>query len=86
MKGKKNMKKQYKIDKLDFNQINFIEQSLKKHIEYYQDLNIKRPGNDLYINALKTVKDLYIKTNSIRTSKNEKPQIRVILPKLKGGQ
>lgn len=80
------MKKQYKIDKLDFNQINFIEQSLKKHIEYYQDLNIKRPGNDLYINALKTVKDLYIKTNSIRTSKNEKPQIRVILPKLKGGQ
>tara|TARA_R100001480_G_scaffold151878_1_gene153503 strand:- start:433 stop:693 length:261 start_codon:yes stop_codon:yes gene_type:complete len=86
MKGKKNMKKQYKIDKLDFNQINFIEQSLKKHIEYYQDLNIKRPGNDLYINALKTVKDLYIKTNSIRTSKNEKPQIRVILPKLKGGE
>ena len=86
MKGKKNMKKQYKIDKLDFNQINFIEQSLKKHIEYYQDLNIKRPGNDLYINALKTVKDLYIKTNLIRTSKNEKPQIRVILPKLKGGE
>ena len=86
MKGKKNMKKQYKIDKLDFNQINFIEQSLKKHIEYYQDLNIKRPGNDLYINALKTVKDLYIKTNSIRTSKNEKPQIRVILPELKGGE
>ncbi|QPZ53498.1 hypothetical protein HTVC035P_gp01 [Pelagibacter phage HTVC035P] len=86
MKGKKNMKKQYKIDKLDFNQINFIEQSLKRHIEYYQDLNIKRPGNDLYINALKTVKDLYIKTNSIRNSKNEKPQIRVILPKLKGGK
>jgi|TARA_R100000081_G_C4643323_1_gene78929 uncharacterized HAD superfamily protein len=86
MKGKKNMKKQYKIDKLDFNQINFIEQSLKKHIEYYQDLNIKRPNNDLYINALKTVKDLYIKTNLIRTSKNEKPQIRVILPKLKGGE
>ena len=80
------MKKQYKIDKLDFNQINFIEQSLKKHIEYYQDLNIKRPNNDLYINALKTVKDLYIKTNLIRTSKNEKPQIRVILPKLKGGE
>jgi transposase len=86
MKGKKNMKKQYKIDKLDFNQINFIEQSLKKHIEYYQDLNIKRPGNDLYINALKTVKDLYIKINSIRISKNEKPQIRVILPELKGGK
>lgn len=76
------MKKQYKIDKLDFNQINFIEQSLKKHIEYYEDLNIKRPNNDLYINALKTVKDLYIKTNSIRTSKNEKPQIKIILPKL----
>ena len=80
------MKKQYKIDKLDFNQINFIEQSLKKHIEYYQDLNIKRPGNDLYINALKTVKDLYIKTNSIRTSKNEKPEIKVNLPELKGGK
>jgi len=80
------MKKQYKIDKLDFNQINFIEQSLKKHIEYYQDLNIKRPGNDLYINALKTVKDLYIKTNSIRISKNQKPEIKVILPELKGGK
>ena len=76
------MKKKYKIDKLDFNQINFIEQSLKKHIEYYEDLNIKRPNNDLYINALKTVKDLYIKTNSIRISKNEKPEIKIVLPKL----
>ena len=76
------MKKKYKIDKLDFNQINFIEQSLKKHIEYQEDLNIKRPNNDLYINALKTVKDLYIKTNSIRISKNEKPEIKIVLPKL----
>ena len=76
------MKKKYKIDKINFNQINFIEQSLKKHIEYYEDLNIKRPNNDLYINALKTVKDLYIKTNSIRISKNEKPEIKIVLPKL----
>jgi len=69
------MKKKYEIKNLDFNEISFIEQSLKKHITYYEDLNIKRPNDKLYINALKTVKSLCIKVKDIKNSKGEKAQV-----------
>ena len=32
------MKKKYDIKNLDYNEISFIEQSLKRHINYYEDI------------------------------------------------
>ena len=71
------MSKKYKIDNLDYNQISFIEQSLKRHIEYYNDLNIKRPNDNLYMKAFKTVSDLFKKVKEIRKSKGEKPTVQM---------
>ena len=69
------MVKKYEIKDLDFNEISFIEQSLNKHITYYEDLNIKRPNDELYMKALKTVKSLFIKVKDIKNSKGEKAEV-----------
>ena len=34
-------KKKYEINNIDYNEISFIEQALKRSIEYYNALNIK---------------------------------------------
>jgi|TARA_R110002020_G_scaffold455971_1_gene672233 hypothetical protein len=72
-------KKKYEINNIDYNEISFIEQSLKRSIEYYNDLNIKRPDK-LYKDALKTVSSLCKKIKEVRLSKGEKPEIRVRIP------
>ena len=71
------MKKKYDIKNLDYNEISFIEQSLKRHINYYEDINVRKPEDKLYKDALKTVTELFIKVNEIRKSKGEKPQVKM---------
>jgi len=66
------MTKKYEIKDLDFNEINFIEQSLKARIEYYEDRVTKKPDEELYSKSLITVKDLYLRVKSIRNSHGEK--------------
>ena len=34
------MKKTYEIKNLDYNEISFVEQSLKRSISYYEDINV----------------------------------------------
>ena len=77
MKAKK---KKYEINNIDYNQISFIEQALKKHIDYYEDINMKKPNDKLYTSALKTVISLHKKIKEVRLSKGEKPSIRVHIP------
>ena len=57
------MKKTYEIKDLDYNEISFIEQSLKRHISYYEDINVRKPNDKLYKDALKTVSKLFSKVN-----------------------
>tara|TARA_Y100000114_G_scaffold146593_1_gene157459 strand:- start:101 stop:352 length:252 start_codon:yes stop_codon:yes gene_type:complete len=71
------MKKTYEIKDLDYNEISFIEQSLKRHISYYEDINVRKPNDKLYKDALKTVSKLFSKVNEIRKSKGEKPQVKM---------
>jgi hypothetical protein len=71
------MKKTYEIKNLDYNEISFIEQSLKHHISYYEDINARKPNDKLYKNALKTVSKLFSKVNEIRKSKGEKPEVKM---------
>lgn len=71
------MKKTYEIKDLDYNEISFIEQSLKRSISYYEDINVRRPNDKLYKDALKTVSKLFSKVNEIRKSKGEKPEIKM---------
>ena len=73
------MKKKYDIKNLDYNEISFIEQSLKRHINYYEDINARKPEDKLYKDALKTVTELFIKVNEIRKSKGEKPQVKMAM-------
>jgi len=69
--------KTYEIKDLDYNEISFIEQSLKRHIGYYEDINVKKPNDKLYKDALKTVSKLFSKVNEIRKSKGEKPEVKM---------
>ena len=71
------MKKTYEIKGLDYNEISFIEQSLKRSISYYEDINVRKPNDKLYKDALKTVSKLFSKVNEIRKSKGEKPEVRM---------
>ena len=71
------MKKTYEIKNLDYNEISFIEQSLKRSISYYEDINVRKPNDKLYKDALKTVSKLFSKVNEIRKSKGEKPEVRM---------
>ena len=71
------MKKTYEIKDLDYNEISFIEQSLKRSISYYEDINVKKPNDKLYKDALKTVSKLFSKVNELRKSKGEKPQVKM---------
>ena len=71
------MKKTYEIKNLDYNEISFIEQSLKRSISYYEDINVRKPNDKLYKDALKTVSKLFLKVNEIRKSKGEKPEVRM---------
>jgi len=71
------MKKTYEIKDLDYNEISFIEQSLKRHISYYEDINVRKPNDKLYKDALKTVSELFSKVNEIRKSKGEKPEVKM---------
>ena len=71
------MKKTYEIKDLDYNEISFIEQSLKRHISYYEDINVRKPNDKLYKDALKTVSKLFSKVNEIRKSKGEKPEVKI---------
>ena len=71
------MKKTYEIKDLDYNEISFIEQSLKRHISYYEDINVRKPNDKLYKDALKTVSKLFSKVNEIRKSKGEKPEVKM---------
>jgi hypothetical protein len=73
------MKKKYDIKNLDYNEISFIEQSLKRHINYYEDINVRKPEDKLYKDALKTVTELFIKVNEVRKSKGEKPQVKMAM-------
>ena len=67
----------YTLKDLDYNQISFIEQSLKRSIVYYEDINIKKPNDKLYMDALKTLEKLFSEVNKIRKSQGEKPQIKM---------
>ena len=69
--------KKYTLTNLDYNQISFIEQSLKRSIVYYEDINIKKPNDKLYMDALKTLEKLFSEVNKIRKSQGEKPQIKM---------
>ena len=69
--------KKYTLTNLDYNQISFIEQSLKRSIVYYEDINVRKPNDKLYQDALKTVNKLFSKVNEIRKSQGEKPQIKM---------
>tara|TARA_R100001509_G_C4673533_1_gene150994 strand:- start:146 stop:397 length:252 start_codon:yes stop_codon:yes gene_type:complete len=71
------MNKTYEIKNLDYNEISFIEQSLKRHISYYEDINVRKPNDKLYKDALKTVSKLFSKVNEIRKSKGEKPEVKM---------
>jgi hypothetical protein len=71
------MKKTYEIKDLDYNEISFIEQSLKRSISYYEDKNVRKPNDKLYQDALKTISKLFLKVNEIRKSKGEKPQVKM---------
>ena len=71
------MKETYEIKYLDYNEISFIEQSLKRSISYYEDINVRKPNDKLYKDALKTVSKLFSKVNEIRKSKGEKPQVKM---------
>ena len=67
----------YTLKDLDYNQISFIEQSLKRSIVYYEDINIKKPNDKLYMDALKTLEKLFSEVNKTRKSQGEKPQIKM---------
>jgi|TARA_R100001594_G_scaffold27287_1_gene52030 hypothetical protein len=71
------MKTLYQIKDLDYNQISFIEQSLKRSMVYYEDINTKKPNDKLYMSALKTLGKLFSEVNKIRKSQGEKPQIKM---------
>ena len=71
------MKKTYEIKDLDYNEISFVEQSLKRSISYYEDINVRKPNDKLYQDALKTVSKLFLKVNEIRKSKGEKPKVKM---------
>ena len=73
-------KKKYEINNIDYNEISFIEQALKRSIEYYNDLNIKKPDDKLYKDALKTVTSLHKKIKELRISKGEKHSIQIVVP------
>ena len=73
-------KKKYEINNIDYNEISFIEQGLKISIEYYNDLNIKKPDDKLYKDALKTVTSLHKKIKELRISKGEKHSIQIVVP------
>ena len=76
------MKKTYEIKNLDYNEISFIEQSLKRSISYYEDINVRKPNDKLYQDALKTVSKLFLKVNEIRKSKGEKPKVNKYVTKM----
>ena len=63
------MKKTYEIKDLDYNEISFIEQSLKRSVSYYEDINVRKPNDKLYKDALKTVSKLFSKVNVILMGK-----------------
>ncbi len=69
--------RKYTLTNLDYNQISFIEQSLKRSIVYYEDINTKKPNDKLYMAALKTLEKLFSEVNKIRKSQGEKPQIKM---------
>ena len=71
------MKTLYQIKDLDYNQISFIEQSLKRSMVHYEDINTKKPNDKLYMSALKTLEKLFSEVNKIRKSQGEKPQIKM---------
>ena len=69
--------RKYTLTNLDYNQISFVEQSLKRSIVYYEDINTKKPNDKLYMAALKTLEKLFSEVNKIRKSQGEKPQIKM---------
>ena len=50
---------------------------MKRSISYYEDINVRKPNDKLYKDALKTVSKLFSKVNEIRKSKGEKPEVRM---------
>jgi hypothetical protein len=48
---------------------------LKRSISYYEDINVRKPNDKLYQDALKTVEKLYSKVKDLRKSKGEKPKV-----------
>ena len=44
-----------------------------------RDINVRKPEDKLYKDALKTVTELFIKVNEIRKSKGEKPQVKMAM-------
>ena len=65
----------YKLNSLDFNQVCFIQQSIKGRIEHYEDKLVKKPKDPTYTNAVKDLKKLLEKVTTLRNSQGEKTKV-----------
>jgi len=65
----------YQLNGLDFNQVCFIQQSIKGRIEHYEDKLVQKPKDPTYINAVKDLKKLLEKVTTLRNSQGEKQAV-----------
>ena len=68
----KSHSKKYTLTNLDFNQVCFIQQSIKARIEHYQDKLVKNPKDKTYIKAVKDLTNLLNLVTELKKSKGEK--------------
>ena len=65
----------YQLNGLDFNQVCFIQQSIKGRIEHYEDKLVQKPKDLTYTNAVKDLKKLLEKVTTLRNSQGEKAKV-----------
>ena len=65
----------YQLNGLDFNQVCFIQQSIKGRIEYYEDKLVQKPKDPTYTNAVKDLNKLLDKVTTLKSSQGEKTKV-----------
>ena len=64
--------KKYTLTNLDFNEVCFLQQSVRARIEHYQDKLVKTPKDKTYVKAEKDLKKAVERINTLHSHLSEK--------------
>ena len=73
--------KKYTLTNLDFNEVCFLQQSVRARIEHYQDKLVKTPKDKTYVKAEKDLKRLLKKIDTLKGNTNQKIDVGVMFKK-----